>query len=282
MYEKECKWCKELIIVEKQVLFASHVSSCKLNPNFGKKENVYKGKFKVERFEVIKKCKKCNNEFKQNLTASEINNKKTNKMCCSSSCAHSHIMTDVIKEKIRNSINNSESYKLSTINRIKKVKPKIIHKFICKHCNIESIGRKTQHYHKICWLKCCGGIKHGSSRGKCGWYKDYWCDSSYELVWIIYNIDHNIKFKRNRVGFEYTFENKIKKFYPDFILDDGTYIEIKNYVSDITDAKIKAFPYNIKVLYKVDILKYIDYVTNKYGKNYIKLYDNYKEKKYEK
>ena len=48
-----------------------------------------------------------------------------------------------------------------------------------------------------CWLKCSGGIKKGSSRGKCGWYNGYWCDSSYELAWIIYQLEFNINFKRN-------------------------------------------------------------------------------------
>lgn len=59
-----------------------------------------------------------------------------------------------------------------------------------------------------------------SGYGKHGWYKEYWCDSSWELAYVIYNLDHNIKFKRNYQGFTYIFNNKLHKFYPDFILED--------------------------------------------------------------
>ena len=57
-------------------------------------------------------------------------------------------------------------------------------------------------------------------------YKGYWCDSSWELAYVIYNLEHNIKFERNKQGFEYEFENKKYKYYPDFILEDGTYVEV--------------------------------------------------------
>ena len=26
--------------------------------------------------------------------------------------------------------------------------------------------------------------------GKHGWYKEYWCDSSWELAYVIYNLDY--------------------------------------------------------------------------------------------
>ena len=45
----------------------------------------------------------------------------------------------------------------------------------------------------------CGGKRHGSGRGKKGWYKGYWCDSSWELALVIYNLEHNIKFERNKL-----------------------------------------------------------------------------------
>jgi len=82
-----------------------------------------------------------------------------------------------------------------------------------------------------------GGIRKGAGRGKSGWYKGYWCDSSWELAYVIYNLDHNIKFERNKLGFEYIYENKTHKYYPDFILEDGTYIEIKGYETDLTEIK---------------------------------------------
>jgi hypothetical protein len=148
-------------------------------------------------------------------------------------------------------------------------------KFICLRCGQDGIDfsyRKNRKYHTDCWKISSGGIRHGSSRGRCGWYKGYWCDSSYELAFIIYNLDHDIKFKRNREGFRYEFKGVSKLFYPDFILD-GDYVEIKNYKSDLTDAKICNFPHKIDVIYKNDIVKYTNYVIDKYGKDFIKLYE---------
>ena len=117
-----------------------------------------------------------------------------------------------------------------------------------------------------------GGIRKGGGRGKKGWYKEYWCDSSWELAWVIYSIEHNIKFERNKEGFEYTFQNEKHKYYPDFILESGEYIEIKGYLTEQVKEKIKQFPYKLNVLGKNDIEKYILYAKEKYGNDFIKLY----------
>lgn len=121
-----------------------------------------------------------------------------------------------------------------------------------------------------------GGYRYGSGRGKQGWYKEYWCDSSWELAYVIYNLEHDIKFVRNKEGFEYEFENKKYKYYPDFILEDGTYVEIKGYFDKKNEIKIKSFDKKLIVIDKKGIQQYIDYVIKKYGKDYIKLYDDYK------
>lgn len=121
-----------------------------------------------------------------------------------------------------------------------------------------------------------GGLRRGSGRGKRGWYKGYWCDSSWELAWVIYNIEHNINFKRNELGFEYIFNGIKKKYYPDFIIEN-TFYEIKgrrsyNDLDEITKEKINQFNGNLEVLYEKQMKKFIDYVINKYGKNFSKLY----------
>lgn len=123
----------------------------------------------------------------------------------------------------------------------------------------------------------CGGYKKGSGRGKSGWYKGYWCDSSWELAWVIYNLEHNINFQRNHTAFEYLYEGKKRKYYPDFIISE-VYYEIKgrrNYeeLDDINKEKIKQFKKTLKVLYAKDILPYLEYTKNKYGKDFIKLYE---------
>jgi ribosomal protein L37AE/L43A len=118
-----------------------------------------------------------------------------------------------------------------------------------------------------------GGAGRGGGRGKAGWYKGYWCDSSWELAYVIYNIDHDIEFKRNKEGFSYIHENIERKYYPDFIEDDA-YVEIKGYYDDSWISKINSFKQNLKILYKKDMKKYIDYVIIKYGKDFTNLYDN--------
>jgi uncharacterized C2H2 Zn-finger protein len=123
-----------------------------------------------------------------------------------------------------------------------------------------------------------GGIRKGSGRGKSGWYKGNWCDSTWELAWVIYNIENSINFKRNNTGFEYIYNGETKKYYPDFIIDDE-YYEIKgrrNYESldDKNKAKIDSFNYGVlNVLYSKEIKPYIDYATSKYGKNFYALYE---------
>ena len=132
-----------------------------------------------------------------------------------------------------------------------------------------------------------GGYKKGSGRGKSGWYKGYWCDSTWELAWVIFNLDNGIIFKRFDNNFEYVYENKTYKYYPDFILDDNkTIIEIKSYETEKDLCKYTGVDYrifNLKILKKSDIEPLINYVKVKYQlKNISVLYETYeniKEKK---
>ena len=122
-----------------------------------------------------------------------------------------------------------------------------------------------------------GGIRQGSGYGKGGWYKGYWCDSSWELAFIIYHIDNNIKFERNREGFEYLYQDKISKYYPDFIID-GIYYEIKGRrcyedLEDKTKSKIDQFNHRLIVLYENDVKEYLKYTISKYGDDFVKLYE---------
>jgi hypothetical protein len=115
-----------------------------------------------------------------------------------------------------------------------------------------------------------GGYNRGSGRGCKGWYKGYFCDSSWELAFVIYCIDNNIEIKRNLEKRQYIWQNKIKNYIPDFIVE-GALIEIKGYVTEEWKAKIHSNP-DVKVLYGKDMKPIIDYVINKYGKNYTSLY----------
>lgn len=117
-----------------------------------------------------------------------------------------------------------------------------------------------------------GGYNKGSGRGKHGWYKGYWCDSSWELAWVIYHLENNIEFKRNTERFNYIYENKSHYYIPDFKIND-TFIEIKGYINEQTKEKIKQFPYKLQILQKDDMQNILSYVINKYGKKFIQMYE---------
>lgn len=117
-----------------------------------------------------------------------------------------------------------------------------------------------------------GGYIKGCGRGKKGWYKGYWCDSSWELAWVIYHLEHDIKFERNTIRYTYIYEGEEHKYLPDFIVNDEL-VEIKGYWTEQVDAKIKQCPKAIKLIDKAGIKPYIDYVVSKYGRDFTSLYE---------
>lgn len=135
--------------------------------------------------------------------------------------------------------------------------------------NIERIKKISRTSKKN---KKSGGLRQGSGRGKSGWYKGYWCDSSWELAWVIYHIDHNIHFERNTEKFKYIYNNIERYYIPDFIID-GVYYEIKGYDNGILFHKIKYFPHKIIVLFKENLDYIFNYVINNYGSDYVNLYE---------
>lgn len=118
-----------------------------------------------------------------------------------------------------------------------------------------------------------GGKRHGSGRGKKGWYKEIFCDSSWELAYVVFCKEHDISIKRNIVSYPYVWNGKTRKYIPDFIVgEESEIVEIKGYETEQWKAKLKSVA-SIKVIGKNDIKKYIDYVEGKYGKNFISLYE---------
>ncbi len=113
---------------------------------------------------------------------------------------------------------------------------------------------------------------------KRGYYEKYWCDSSWELAFILYNIDHNIQFERNDTfSITYTYKDKNRKFYPDFKMSDGTYVQIKGWVGEQNQIKLKAAKDELGDKFKVIDKKemneiYLPYVIQTYGNNFYELY----------
>ena len=111
-----------------------------------------------------------------------------------------------------------------------------------------------------------GGRRIGSGRGKKGWYKGIYCDSSWELAFLVYYLDHNKNIKRCEERREYIFNNEKHIYIPDFVTDEGI-IEIKGYKTQQWKIKLEQNS-DIKVLYEDDIKLYLEYAITTYGKNY--------------
>lgn len=121
-----------------------------------------------------------------------------------------------------------------------------------------------------------GGL-HAKSCRRCkyGTYKGFYCDSGWELAFLVYTLDHNINIKRNLDCFEYIYEDKIHKYYPDFIVDN-IYYEVKGRYTDKDWSKINQFPADLElvIIDSKEIYKYIKYCETTYGINYLsQLYD---------
>lgn len=116
-----------------------------------------------------------------------------------------------------------------------------------------------------------GGYVQGSGRGKKGWFKGFFCDSSWELAYVVYCLDHNIDIKRNTEKRQYIWRGVIKNYIPDFIVE-GTITEVKGYKTEQWLAKLEANP-DVKVLYEKDLEPVLSYVKSKYGKDFISLYE---------
>lgn len=121
-----------------------------------------------------------------------------------------------------------------------------------------------------------GGYHRHGGRGKRGWYKGIWCDSSWELAWVIFNIEHDIQFVRCKERFSYEYKGRIRTYNPDFLLFDGTYIEIKGWTCKKWYAKLEQFPKEkrLVVIGKKEIQPFLKYVVDKYGKDFVRLYES--------
>jgi hypothetical protein len=119
-----------------------------------------------------------------------------------------------------------------------------------------------------------------SNRGKKGWYKGYWCDSSWELIYVIYCLEHDIKIVKNTKQFKYNHNGVTKRWQPDFFnFKDNCYVEIKGYETEKDLCKYKGFKESLIVLYKKEIDIFKKYVLEKYGKYFINFYENKESKK---
>ena len=220
--------------------------------------------------------RKCSNTFSSNF------NKEERIIKITDSCKNSEKVMTANKARIKfkdfkQKIRSSRKHSKTPCRKNKKSGNYNATLKICKSCNTEFIGKPFSLYcSQLCVHKDdsrkIGGYRPTAGRGKHGWYKGIWCDSSYELAFLIYHLDHNIKIERCQERFPYTFEGKNYTYNPDFIVNDEI-IEIKGFIKAQTIAKINQSPLKIKVLIRKDLAEHFEYVIDKYGKDFIKLYE---------
>lgn len=216
---------------------------------------------------MFKNCPKCNTQHSKSGTF------------CSHSCANSRTFsaeTNLLKSK------SAKASKKVAAAREAKLGPKI--QKICPICNIQFEVNPSSSHRILCSRKCFnngfksntknkGGYRDGSGRSINGRYQGIYCGSTYELVWVMYNLHHNIKFNRFE-GFILYDGNR--KYYPDFIIDNTIY-EMKGYHTEVVQRKSAAAiaeGYQIKVMYKDDLQYAFDWFKQTYPNKQLKdMYD---------
>lgn len=292
----KCKFCNREF--EKLTALAGHISHCKENPNKKRTEEVWQNAGKKashtlnERHKHYKQlhpekyiiqeykcnCEKCGKEYIVNITQEQYEKGKYKKNC-SRSCANGHIISEETKKKISDGVKNSEIFKNSISKQYKIYK--------CKYCGKEfkMTDFRNTTGKQYCSSECrhkylsehTGGYRKGSGHGKSGWYKGIHCDSTWELAFLIYHFDNNLKIERCKEQRKYIYNGKEHTYFPDFVTDKGI-IEIKGYSTPQWEAKQEQNK-DIITLYKKDIQSYINYVKEKYGNDLETLYDGINPKK---
>lgn len=246
---------------------------------------------KVQRF-----CKNCGKEYYGSWS------KWIQSDFCCKECARSYSTKAKRKEtseKIRNKL-KGRRYIVKDKKQVQ-IKVELV---LCPICGKMLTEKQVRRGRKTCSIECGrilgtqknianglyhrnGGFRPGSVRSRYGYYNGIYCASTYELVYLIYSLEHNIPIERNTDYFEYELNGEVKRYLPDFKIGNK-YIEIKNYNREDVEAKtsaLRAIGKDIEVLYYNELEHMMCYIDKKYGtfhkrkdNNYQTLYDDYKPK----
>ena len=119
-------------------------------------------------------------------------------------------------------------------------------------------------------------------------YKNVKFDSSWELAFYLYNLNLNKPIKRCTKSFEYEFEGNKHSYFPDFEIEDKIF-EVKGdhflnkeglMICPFDRAKDGLFQAkqqcgiknNVILITRKEITLYLDYMENKYGKNWKEIF----------
>ena len=103
---------------------------------------------------------------------------------------------------------------------------------------------------------------------KRGWWNGKWYDSSWELALLVYFHDHGMELTRNTRKWSYKYRNKTYYYQPDFLDENGHYIEVKGIMDTSAKRKLDWFPYPIQVFGAKEMKPYLEYMERAYGKGW--------------
>ena len=280
----------------------AHIVHCSMNPNSHQEEFQKRKKENFEKQnpleEHVLKCPICGNEYTIQVRHKQFEQGKYKKTC-SDKCAKQLTALNTNKESKNEKIANSLKGKSTWIAGMRLVDKKWVqvddpnlvknHSRICKYCgNIFStlIRKRSKYCSDDCKIKDMhdklsavakennlGGYHPNSiKKHHHGTYKGIHCDSSWELAYLVWCLEHDISIKRCEEIRYYKLNKKTLKYFPDFIVDNQI-IEIKGYFDEKSRIKSEQNP-DIKVLFYDDLKEMIEYTINKYGNNFWEiLYD---------
>lgn len=263
---KNCRWCNKIIIVR-------YNQFCNQSCNAFYYANQRRLNPKPIR-QYLKNCKWCGKEF---------DNK--NNQFCNNSCAASYTnkqrppMSEEQKRKIsiavkKKYIDNPELSKQIKRNPRPR-KPKKLHQLICKVCNNNFSHEYSK---KVTCSKECLYRDRGTRAwqlgnvdgwGHQGWYRGIKCDSTYELAFIIWCLDHQIEVKRCKLRIPYFYHGNTHYYSPDFEINEEI-VEIKGYINERAQLKLDSATnqgYKITLIGQQKIKKYLEYIKKKYNLN---------------
>lgn len=225
-------------------------------------------------YENPKKCIQC---------SSVISYEKRRNKFCSSSCSASFSNKNRV---VKYSVEGLKSLLESALINFKKTKRNkgVFKEYIntCNYCSkIFSTTYKNKN-NKNCSKKCkdswhsLNNFRQNKTLGKCGYYKGIYCGSSWELAFLVYNLDLRKDIKRCDLKFRYKIGEKEHFYFPDFLMNEKIY-EVKGRESEDVALKTKAViddGYEIEIVRKKEIMPIINLLKKKYNvKDIVELYD---------
>lgn len=191
--------------------------------------------------------------------------------------------TSEFKEKIRNT--SREKYGVDSYFQSKEFSKKS-HDFYQTHFGVDcySQTKEAQKYHRVCYKISAEDLKSLHIDSSALTSKNFQFSSSWELIFWMYHVLGNIPIECISQGIEYSVEDKIHYYFPDFKIGDQ-YYEIKGdqfldkngslknpftddpFIQKIYEAKSECMrKYKVILIAKKDIGSYREFTEQKLGK----------------